>query len=65
MMKMVARQMSAILRPFITRKSDVISGDNKVVGAFIFDSNNRVSANNHLVKTRFLAETEEDGNNKK
>lgn len=53
-MKLGSRQISAFFRPFLFKRSDVVSKNNKIVKSYIYDSNNTVSENNHLVKTRFV-----------
>ncbi len=52
-MKIKNRQISALLRPFNIGRSEVVSKNNKIVGAFIYDSDNRISLNNHLITAQF------------
>ena len=59
-MKIKNRQIFAFLRPFDRGHSEVVSKSNKIVGAFIYDSNNRISQNNHLIKARFLSNKKTD-----
>lgn len=54
-MKFKNRQVLAFFRPFEKNRTNVISKDNKIVGAFIYDSNNKISLNNHLLKTYFFS----------
>ena len=51
----------AIFRVFSTKRPNVISSKNKIVGAYIFDWNNRISQNNHLVKAKIEISQDKEG----
>lgn len=43
------QSLRALLRPFVSFRSVTISKENKIVDAYIYDWDNRLSANNHIV----------------
>lgn len=42
----------ALFRPFVSFRSATISKENKIVDAYIYDWDNRLSANNHIVNAQ-------------
>jgi hypothetical protein len=45
------KHIQAFIRPFSLTKSSAISPNNKIVDAYIFDWDNNLSENNHLIAT--------------
>lgn len=46
------QNLQAILRPFLSLRSDVLSRDNKIVNAYIYDWDNQLSQNNHILNAQ-------------